>query len=268
MAARVEGMRQRERATELLDGLIVVFLVGIFSGIGLAFAVRANLTIVPQVLRAATSAALGVLTGLTARRALRGRSGALRAAAALAALGVALYFLGWFSGEQAGLALPGAVPPAPDWEGLLQILLGALSALVALRAWSGPSAQAQVAARAREQAGAASPRPQVSPKRTTGARRPRVTAAGRAVKRDASSAPARPRLRTRLSSWVSRRSLLKRRVGRVHLVGAEEHRCPYCLEPVDSRDPRGVVVCRVCHTRHHGDCWAVTGECQVPHYHK
>ena len=248
MAARVEGMRRPERGAELLDGLIVVFLVGMFGGIGLAFVVRANQTIVPQVLRAATSAALGVLTGLTARRALRGRSGVLRAAAALAALGVALYFLGWFSGERAGLALPRAVLPAPDWEGLLQILLGALSALAALRAWPGPSAQAQVAARARAQAGATGTRPRVTRKRRTIARR--------------------PPLRTRLTSWVSQRSMLARRGRRVRLVGAEEHRCPYCLELVDGRDPRGVVVCRVCHTRHHGDCWAVTGECQVPHYHK
>ena len=248
MAARVEGMRRPQRGAELLDGLIVVFLVGMFSGIGLAFVVRANQTIVPQVLRAATSAALGVLSGLTARRALQGRSRVLRAAAALAALGVALYFLGWFSGEQAGLALPRAVLPAPDWEGLLQILLGAFSALVALRAWPGPSAQAQVAARAREQAGAASSRPQPRRKRRTVVRR--------------------PPLRSRLSAWVSQRSAVARRGRRVRLVGAEEHRCPYCLELVDGRDPRGVVVCRVCHTRHHGDCWAVTGECQVPHYHK
>ena len=248
MAARVEGMRRPQRGAELLDGLIVVFLVGIFSGIGLAFVVRANQTIVPQVLRAATSAALGVLSGLTARRALRGRRGLLRAAAALAALGVALYFLGWFSREQAGLALPRAVLSAPDWEGLLQILLGAFSALVALRAWPGPNARAQVAARARVQAGAAGTRPRVTRKRRTIARR--------------------PPLRTRLTSWVSQRSVLARRGRRVRLVGAEEHRCPYCLELVDGRDPRGVVVCRACHTRHHGDCWAVTRECQVPHYHR
>ena len=248
MAARVEGVRRPERGAELLDSLIVVFLVGMFSGIGLALVVRANQTIVPQVLRAATSAALGVLSGLTARRALRGRRGLLRAAAALAALGVALYFLGWFSREQAGLALPRAVLSAPDWEGLLQILLGAFSALVALRAWPGPNARAQVAARARVQAGAAGTRPRVTRKRRT------ITRG--------------PPLRTRLTSWVSQRSMLARRGRRIRLVGAEEHRCPYCLEQVDGRDPRGVVVCRVCHTRHHGDCWAVTRECQVPHYHR
>src|SRR3990170_3453411 len=73
MAARVEGMRRPQRGAELLDGLIVVFLVGIFSGIGLAFVVRANQTIVPQVLRAilvggcSALVALGAWAGPNAR---------------------------------------------------------------------------------------------------------------------------------------------------------------------------------------------------------
>src|SRR3972149_4089750 len=130
MAARVEGMVRPQRGAELLDGLVVVFLVGIFSGIGLAFVVRANQTIVPQVLRAATSAALGVLTGVTA-------------------------------------------------------------------------------ARARAQAGATGTRPRVTRKRRTVVRR--------------------PPLRTRLTSWVSQRSVLARRGRRVRLVGAGGHRCPHCV---------------------------------------
>lgn len=54
----------------------------------------------------------------------------------------------------------------------------------------------------------------------------------------------------------------------IHLVGKEEHRCPYCLEEVKRNDPRGVKICPICHTHHHADCWAVTGACQVPHYHE
>lgn len=54
----------------------------------------------------------------------------------------------------------------------------------------------------------------------------------------------------------------------VHLVGEEEHRCPYCLDLVEPDDPRGVKICPVCHTYHHADCWAVTGVCQVPHHHE
>lgn len=54
----------------------------------------------------------------------------------------------------------------------------------------------------------------------------------------------------------------------VHLIGKEEHRCPYCLEIVEPRDPRGVEICPICRTHHHADCWAVTGTCQVPHFHQ
>jgi hypothetical protein len=60
------------------------------------------------------------------------------------------------------------------------------------------------------------------------------------------------------------RSRLRRKKP-VELVGTEEHCCPYCLEPVDKNDPRGMTSCPICHTWHHSDCWAVTGTCQVPH---
>lgn len=53
----------------------------------------------------------------------------------------------------------------------------------------------------------------------------------------------------------------------VQLVGVEEHRCPYCLELVEPKDPRGIKICPECHTYHHADCWTVTGACQVPHHH-
>ena len=53
----------------------------------------------------------------------------------------------------------------------------------------------------------------------------------------------------------------------VRLTGAVEHRCPFCLEPVNKKDKRGVKVCAICHTHHHADCWEVTGTCQVPHMH-
>jgi hypothetical protein len=55
------------------------------------------------------------------------------------------------------------------------------------------------------------------------------------------------------------------RKARVQLALVEEHRCPYCLETVTRTDPRGVVECAICHTLHHGDCWDITGTCQVPH---
>jgi hypothetical protein len=51
----------------------------------------------------------------------------------------------------------------------------------------------------------------------------------------------------------------------VNISSVVEHRCPYCLEEVLVNDPRGVRICPVCGTRHHRDCWNVTGTCQVPH---
>jgi hypothetical protein len=67
--------------------------------------------------------------------------------------------------------------------------------------------------------------------------------------------PTRPKKR--------RSSLLNR--AHVQLAVVEDHRCPYCLEPVSRNDPGGVKECDVCHTLHHADCWAITGVCQVPH---
>jgi hypothetical protein len=51
----------------------------------------------------------------------------------------------------------------------------------------------------------------------------------------------------------------------VQIAVVEDHRCPYCLEPVKRSDPGGVKECEVCHTLHHADCWDITGVCQVPH---
>ena len=64
----------------------------------------------------------------------------------------------------------------------------------------------------------------------------------------------------------------RRRRGRrtpkaVKLIGKEDLRCPYCLQPVDLKDPKGVVICPICHAAHHKECWDITGSCQVPHNH-
>ena len=80
----------------------------------------------------------------------------------------------------------------------------------------------------------------------------------------------------RSSGWRS--ALLKLRPGResvlnwrrrsiVRMGETAEQRCPYCFDVVHKNDPRGVVVCPICRTPHHADCWAVTGMCQIPHSH-
>lgn len=54
--------------------------------------------------------------------------------------------------------------------------------------------------------------------------------------------------------------------GEIKFSGEIEHRCPFCLETVEKNGPRGVKICKICHTYHHADCWEVTGTCQVPHH--
>ena len=90
----------------------------------------------------------------------------------------------------------------------------------------------------------------------------------------APSAPPRPRIRTKNRSRTEVRKAAKassprksrsRRRPNIQLAVVEEHRCPYCLDPVIRNDARGVQECDVCHALHHADCWAITGFCQVPH---
>jgi len=59
--------------------------------------------------------------------------------------------------------------------------------------------------------------------------------------------------------------LARRKPSPIRFTGSGEDRCPYCLDVVMENDRRGVTTCPVCHTRHHAECWAVTGTCQMPH---
>ncbi len=88
---------------------------------------------------------------------------------------------------------------------------------------------------------------------------------GKRVKSRLSPDSKKPKIKTRARSRMVLPSRQRRKEEHVHLAGVVEHRCPYCLEVVEKNDQRGVRVCPVCGTRHHADCWAVTGTCQVPH---
>jgi hypothetical protein len=76
----------------------------------------------------------------------------------------------------------------------------------------------------------------------------------------------RPAIRMRSSKHHHRP--FSRKKTAVRLVGKTENRCPYCLEIVKPDDPRGIKICPECNTFHHADCWAITGHCQVPHFHE
>ncbi len=285
---RIEDMRQAgddiapSPQMILLGRIGVVALVSLIAAAGFALLLRANQSVEPRALRWAMAAGLGLLIGFATRHGLRGHSRLLRGLVSVAALAMALEFLGVITSGDAGVRL--AVPSrclAPDWDGLTQLVLGGVSGLLVLGASGWRAAATAVPSPSRSEAGAgqSSPAPERrrSAVRSTGRRG--TTIGGLA------STPSIGRshgqtsgLGRRVRSWLRLPSVgrpkvlggrgLRRWRHRVRILGAEEDRCPYCLDVVERNDARGVVVCPVCHTRHHADCWAVTGMCQVPHYHR
>ncbi len=296
MGVRVEAMHNPARIERLTRGrmllrkLATVFLVGLVAGIGLSFVGLANRTIAPAAFKWATSASLGLISGFTARRVLRDHTALLRMLASIATMIVSMLFIGWVSGGDTGLVLRRQVHSSANWDGLLQVTIGATSAILAMTAWKRRRAAppADFADRVPETEGAARAARQPSPT-LTGRAMAVLQGASRGLQSRFALHADRIRrgfsgrvrgwrgiwrgrwLRERLPKWNLSTRLLRRREsirrGHVRLLGVEEHRCPYCLDVVERHDPRGVVTCKVCHTRHHADCWAMTGMCQVPHHH-
>ncbi len=226
----------------LLRRLVLVFGVVLAASMGFAALYLVGPGLQPEVLALLAPTGVGLAGGFAARWALPPRRG-LRLATAMAAAALAMVFLGWLTWGMAGLALIHFASSLPDWRGLAHLVLACGASWLALTAWTRPSS---------EPAAASGPigsqaRPLSLMRLTRGLPALRIPG---------------PLLRRRAGARRARRKMAIRLTGRV------EDRCPYCLEIVLRRDPRGVVTCPVCHTRHHADCWAVTGECQVPHHHR
>jgi len=215
----------------------------------------------PMLALVLTNAVLGLAAGLSVRWTLRKRTSALRLSSALAFVVGSLLMIGWFTAGRAGINVPSTSPAGIDWSGLGQLLLAAGVAFLALYGWQegqltiAPAPQPRTAKRpARSRL-----RPTNRPRRKA-ASKSNVRAVARSRIQGAAAAPPQPAKVKSKPRRISRRKL------QLKLSGEEEHRCPYCLELIEPNDPRGVVECKVCHTLHHADCWAITGTCQVPHY--
>jgi ribosomal protein L37AE/L43A len=163
---------------------------------------------------------------------------------------ICLLLMGWFTRGFVGIS-PAEMPRRqPDGIALAQIAAGASTAWLALSTRRPVRRTGVALYPGTETAADTAPRGTVR----LSANRP---ASAAIVHR-----PVMDRIRTGVRGWRKRPKKEE-----VRFVGAEEHRCPYCLQPIVDKDPRGVVTCPVCHTRHHKDCWEVTGMCQIPHYH-
>jgi hypothetical protein len=279
MTVHVEQMRDSTNLptasppATLLRRLLLVAVAMVEAAIGLAYLANALLERMPAWAALALSDALtGLAAGLSARWLLKRQSGPLRLAAALAALVGGMVFQGWLTGWRVGLGPLEYGRASPDWVGLGQFSLGMGTALLALYAWLRPPLRV----------GLVPASPPVAVRRSVRTRRRARPEAARLPSGQAKGLPRLPRRRPSpralgrgarpAASQASERTVRpKRRPGsrrktRLQFISHEEHRCPYCLELVADDDPRGSVECKICHTLHHADCWAITGSCQVPHY--
>lgn len=273
VAAGLPGGTARRRMPRWLGDIFPFVLM-----VGWAFAEvqRVNRTILPDALALAAAAGLGLTSGLASRWSLRGRAVLLAVLVMLASQVVGLLLLGLLTDGSLGVS-PAESRTTPDWNGLAQLAAAAVSGTLALTAWSRPRpfappgevmpvAPVPVAART-------STRPR---SRIRARVRARLSALGLGRRRRNARPHGRlgrrhePRSTTATSVRPARHRrgrFGRARSGKVHLARATRHVCPYCLERVVARDPRGVVTCSTCRTPHHADCWAVAGACQVPHYH-
>ena len=273
---------QPTKPSHLLRKLVLLFLLATALGLGLAILFQAKPGYPRWMQNGLAAASLAVTAGLGSRFVLGGRNWFVRFLAALAALVFGLYVLGFATNWRLGLGPLVFWPKQVDKSGLAEIGIGLILFVPVFLAWKKSPQVMQVAE---------TPRAAVQP-RNNGTRRKS------SVKRQAEKSPAislpkikvpdflkaaqrpvkvkrsRPKTKKPTVRTISAEDLpvrpKRRRMlhgkAKVSIAVVEEHRCPYCLEPVSRTDPRGVVECEVCHTLHHKDCWEITGVCQVPHY--
>ena len=206
-----------------------------------------------------SDAVLGLIAGFSVRWVLRKQSIYMRVGSTVAFVIGSLELLGWFTGWQFGLGLLKAGRSGTDWLSLSQLILATGVAVLSLYAWkhsiranasAAPSSDAQKTHRPRKKP---AKHALAAPER----KRPEqaLSRQNQPEKIIETGSPAKPK-----------RKRTYHRKPQLHLSTEEEHRCPYCLELIEPDDPRGTVECKICHTLHHADCWAITGACQVPHF--
>jgi hypothetical protein len=232
----------------LLFRLELLVIVACIAAGGLAAAAILNDSVSPWIFAVAAAAGLGLCMGMLARAFYRSYSRPLQWAAGLAGTIAGLIVLGWLTRGLAGADPNGRMQFGPDWMALVQLLIGTIAATLA-----------HAAGRIKY------PAPPIVPSEVVGALGGSPTPAAGKIKTGTmpkDTRPVRERIRGALRFFRKGNPDAE-----IRLVGIEEHKCPYCLEPIAERDPRGVVTCPICKTRHHKDCWDITGMCQVPHYH-
>ncbi len=246
--------------------LALLFLLSISTVIFIYFFFRLRPEIYPLVQNIFADLMLGVVIGFAVRIILAKRNWFIRILAGTAVLIVSLLILGVLTGWQIGLSPLRFWRTTIDWFGLVQLCLGISCMLLAILAWQKKEITEPVIIPTVENLATIPADPGTQPTRNPRKRRFRTPHAeaiihGNTPKAEVSdSATMNNQLHPQSVTHQTKKQPI------IRLSSLEKHLCPYCLDPVLPKDPRGIVACEICHTQHHGDCWAITGFCQVPHY--
>jgi len=239
--------------------LVLLLLLMITIPIGLVDLLRQVRVSIPVLAFLLTDAALGLVAGFSIRWIIPKKASVLRVCSTLVFITGSLALLGWFTGWDFGIDLFKSGHTRLDWWKLCQIPLATGFALLALFAWHHPTINVHPVTHMNP------------PRKMLHTRRKPQKQPDRAPD-STTAAPLPIQLQQPASLPVITRPVKPKRKHANHskpklqLSDQEEHRCPYCLELIDPDDRRGVVECKICHTLHHADCWAITGACQVPHF--
>lgn len=262
MSVHAEGgasILSKLRSTPLFTAILVVTSAAFSLGLAFALYYALDGELHRTVIIIFSALVVGLAMGLLARLALPTRGRLLRFLLALFGVCLSLIFLGWLSGGILGIQARWTGRERIDWAGLGQVGLAAITTWLSVRAWSADTAP--VPQRSTR-------RPALRVRLSQIPTRLRVAARARGAKMGRRAQLRGLPVKRRAAPGLKRGTpLAVRKRQRVQLSKAVEHRCPYCLELVAQDDPRGVKVCPECRAWHHADCWAVTGTCQVPHYH-
>jgi hypothetical protein len=228
---------------------------------------------------------LGMIAAMSARVLLRNYTRALRLFSALVALLGGLLIIGIITRGAVGVNLT-KPSSSPNWAGLMQFFGSGLVTWLMLQAWTKPIRLKKNGSSDHKKTTAQIPRqfwpairmPQINLSYISmPISFPNVNGIKKLLGKlswpcqwrsiQQNLPEQQVRLITSAQKHLSKKHQLNRRLEPVKLVGIEEHNCPFCLEPVAKKDPRGLKICSSCKTWHHADCWDMTGECQVPHHH-
>jgi hypothetical protein len=274
MALRVAAMNPADvsphirRPRHLVRKLVLLLLLSTAYAIGLVLLFFKATWFPLPLYSVFADGTLAVVSGFGTRLLLSHRNWFIRTFTATLMVLAGLAILGYFSGWVIGIDLISLSRGYVSWADLIHLVTGITVSWSALWAWFRPPSEVESSVYFEPAQSVIVPQPRNRTPRSWFLQpRTRIGSSLGAHSGNGSRPSVHSRLKLVTRQPTRPKSRRKSRLHRPHvqLAIVEEHRCPYCLEPVLRTDPRGVKECSVCHTLHHADCWAITGMCQVPH---